>query len=148
MLSASCQTFSHHISLRCRFCLGPSNTITKMIIPSRGGLFLRSLHSLCRSRGSPAASVTAVAHQRLMWMSPTLTVPGTRYQSHDRGPLAAEDTMRSSSGLTLPNHSWWFTGPNGSQKLSPWEPWSLPTGEPFLQLPLLSAHRKDCVSAT
>lgn len=39
MLFASRQTFSIHIFLSCRFCLGPPQLITKMIIPGRGGLF-------------------------------------------------------------------------------------------------------------
>lgn len=85
---------------------------------------------------------------RVLHSSGSVMVPVMRQQSHARAALAGEDVVRSSSSLTLPSHSWWFTDSNASPNLSLWEPCSLPAGETCLHLPLLSACRKVCVSAT
>lgn len=140
MWSASCQTFSHHIFPGCRFCLvedvllmqSPKwSFLANPGFPTIPLLALQEQRCHCCMRMRDIA----VGHQWLTGLSPTPMVPGTRWQSPARAPSAADKMLRSASSLTLPSHSWWFTGPNASMKLSPWEPWSLPTGEPFLQLP-------------
>lgn len=84
-----------------------------------------------------AEAMMALLH--VLHSSGSVMVPAMRQQSHARAPLAAEDLVRSSLSLTRPSHSWLFTDLNASPNLSLWEPCSLPAGETFLHLPLLSA---------